>query len=63
MMLVKGDQVVMHTCIEAKNPSNYGKLWTCYTDETKVNWTNPNVVWLEGYAGAFSVEYLQKVNV
>jgi hypothetical protein len=62
-MLKKGDKVVMHTCIEAKNPKNYGKIWTCRTDEQKVTWTNPNVVWLDGYSGAFSVEFLQKVNI
>lgn len=61
--LKKGDKVVMHTCMEAENPKNYGKIWTCRTDEKEVNWTTPNVVWLEGFAGAFSVEFLQKVKL
>ncbi|MFJ6415041.1 hypothetical protein ACIQLG_19870 [Terribacillus saccharophilus] len=63
MSLKKGDLVVMHTCMEAEDPDNAGKLWVCRTDEANVKWTTPNVVWLEGYAGAFSVEYLQKVDI
>jgi hypothetical protein len=62
-LLKKGDKVVMHTCIEATNPKNYGKIWTCRTDEKEVTWTNQNVVWLKDYSGAFSVEFLQKVNI
>lgn len=60
--LKKGDKVVMHTCIEAA--SNDGVVWTCRTDERKLHEThNYTVVWLEGYSGCFSTEYLQKVNV
>lgn len=62
-LLKKGDKVVMHTCMEAVHPKNYGKIWICRTDESEVSWTRPNVVWLEGYAGAFSTEFLQKVNI
>ncbi|WP_245153946.1 hypothetical protein [Jeotgalibacillus proteolyticus] len=61
-MLKKGDKVVMHTCIEAKDPNNLGKIWTCRTDEQEVTWTGSNVVWLEGFSGAFSAQYLQKVD-
>lgn len=61
--LKKGDKVVMHTCLESQNPKYEGKVWTCRTDEKEVEWTSLNVVWLEGYSGAFSTEFLQKVNV
>lgn len=61
--LKKGDKVVMHTCIESRLEKNFGKVWICRTDESEVSWTRPNVVWLEGYAGAFSTEFLQKVNI
>ncbi|MGM7635654.1 hypothetical protein [Bacillus sp. Hm123] len=63
-VLRKGDQVVMHTCMEHESPENFGKIWTCNSNEFKLH---PNhdyaVVMLEGYSGAFCTEFLQKVNV
>lgn len=62
-MLKKGDKVVMHTCMEALNPENFGKIWTCRTDEKEYSWTSTKVIFLEGFSGCFSVEFLQKVNI
>lgn len=58
-VLNKGDKVVMHTCIEAKQHD--GTIWICKTD----SWDNGGIelVFLEGFSGAFWTEYLQKVNV
>ncbi len=63
--LKKGDWVVMHTCGEATDPDNYGKLWRCKTDEyTKGQGVyEQNLVFLEGFSGCFSTEFLQKVNL
>ena len=62
-MLKKGDKVVMHTCMEAKNPKNDGKIWTCRIDEyTQGEGVyKQNLIFLEGLSGSFSTEYLQKV--
>jgi hypothetical protein len=60
--LKKGDLVVMHTCLEAKQPKNQGKVWVCRTDEKKVPWTSNHVIWLEGFSGAFAAKYLQKID-
>lgn len=59
-MLKKDDQVVMHTCIEAKNPNNYGRIWTCLTDEFTSE-GEQQVVLLKGFSGYFLTEFLQKV--
>lgn len=66
-MLKKGDKVVMHTCIEANGPNNYGKIWVCKTDE-EIRYEGQGVleqrlVFLEGYSGSFKTKYLQKVNI
>ncbi|MGG3871647.1 hypothetical protein [Brevibacillus laterosporus] len=61
-MLKKDDQVVMHTCIEAQNPNNYGRIWTCRTDEFTAK-SGTQVVFLKGFSGYFSKEFLQKVNL
>lgn len=61
-MLKKDDQVVMHTCIEAKNPNNYGRIWTCRADEFKTE-SGAQVVFLEGFSGYFLTKFLQKVNL
>lgn len=63
--LKKGDWVVMHTCIEATNPENYGKLWQCKTDQfTRGKGVYAqDSVFLEGYSGSFAPEFLQKVNL
>lgn len=58
-VLNKGDKVVMHTCLEAKYHN--GTVWTCKTD----SWNNygNELVFLEGYCGAFCTEYLQIVKI
>ncbi|WP_203226297.1 hypothetical protein [Clostridium ihumii] len=62
-LLKQGDKVVMHTCIEAKKYN--GKIWTCKTDEytTGEGVYKQNLVFLEGFSGCFTTEYLQKVNI
>lgn len=58
--LIKGDKVVMHTCMEAE--THYGEIWTCKTNE----FTSPSgsqVVFLEGFSGYFMCNYLQFVKV
>lgn len=63
--LKKGDLVVMHTCIEARNPKYYGKLWRCKTDEFSrgEGVYEQHSVFLEGFRGSFAAEYLQKVDI
>ena len=63
--LKKGDWVVMHTCGEATDPDNYGKLWRCETDEyTRGQGVyEQNLVFLEGFSGCFLTDFLQKVNL
>src|SRR5687768_534973 len=62
--LKKGDRVVMHTCIEARNPKNYGKVWTCKVDEYEQGEGvyHQKLIFLEGFSGSFMTDYLQKVN-
>ncbi|GAB6483967.1 hypothetical protein AB3H50_28325 [Bacillus pacificus] len=64
-MLKKGDQVVMHTCDEAKHYK--GKVWTCKTDEYIKNEgegiLEQRLVFLEGFSGCFLTEYLRRVEV
>ncbi|RXG32025.1 hypothetical protein [Leeuwenhoekiella marinoflava] len=55
----KGDQVVMHSCIEANNPKNYGRIFTCSADSKKQ--LGNEVVFLELYSGYFSVKHLARV--
>ena len=43
--LKKGQQVVMHTCMEAEHPIYNGKIWTCKTD-SYVDKSNNEVVFL-----------------
>lgn len=59
-MLKKGDTVVMHTCGEAEYYK--GQIWTCEGDEFTSS-SGSQVVFLEGFSGYFSVEYLQVVNL
>lgn len=63
--LKKGDLVVMHTCIEARNPKYHGKLWRCKTDEFSrgEGVYEQHSVFLEGFRGSFAAEYLQKVDI
>ena len=56
----KGDKVVMHSCGEAGH--HRGKIWECQTDSYK-NRSGSNVVFLKGFSGSFSCNYLQIVNV
>lgn len=62
--LKKGDRVVMHTCIEARNPKNYGKVWTCKVDEYEQGEGvyHQSLIFLDGFSGSFMTKYLQKVN-
>ncbi|MFS0560108.1 hypothetical protein AB1K91_05160 [Terribacillus sp. 179-K 1B1 HS] len=64
MKLKKGDLVVMHTCIEAEDPDNFGRIWVCRSNEFK---HHPNhkhtVVMLEDFSGSFDTAYLQKIDV
>ena len=60
--LKKGQQVVMHTCMEAEHPIYNGKIWTCKTD-SYVDKSNNEVVFLEGFIGSFSCKFLQVVNI
>jgi hypothetical protein len=64
-MLKKGDKVVMHTCIEAENPKNEGRIWTCKIDEyTQGEGVyKQNLIFLEGFSGSFSTKFLQKINL
>ena len=57
--LCKGDKVVMHTCGEAFHYR--GKIWTCTCDSYDDCGTE--LVFLEGFSGAFATEYLQVVNI
>lgn len=63
--LKKGELVVMHTCVEARNPKYEGKIWTCKTDQfTRGEGVYAqDSVFLEGFTGSFAPEFLQRVNV
>lgn len=55
--LKKGDKVVMHTCMEANFYKD--RVWTCKTDSYKKE-SGTEVVFLEGFRGCFSVDFLKK---
>lgn len=57
---VAGDQVVMHSCIEAKSDECKNKIWTCETSSFKDR-GNSDVVFLEDFSGYFLTDYLRKV--
>jgi hypothetical protein len=58
----KGDKVVMHTCHESTLPQYEGKVWTCEGDSYVMKgYEKQEVVFLEGFGGCFSCEYLQIV--
>jgi hypothetical protein len=59
--LKKGDKVVMHSCMEAE--AHNGKIWICQDDQFTSRYNEQEVIFLEGFAGYFSVSYLQKVNI
>lgn len=54
----KGDKVVMHNCYEASLPKYNGKIWTCQTDSF-LDRGKEEVVFLEGFSGYFSAEFLK----
>lgn len=57
MKLKIGDQVVMHTCYEARKPKYAGKVWTVKSEPWDL--CGSEVVILEGYSGGFATEYLR----
>lgn len=59
--LKQGDKVVMHTCMEHDHPDNFGKIWTCKTDSFRHKGHDYDSIFLEGFSGSFSTEFLQKV--
>lgn len=61
--LKQGDLVVMHTCMEHDSPDNFGKIWTCRSDEFKHKGHDYGSIFLDGFSGSFSTEFLQRVNV
>ncbi|MDF2715768.1 MAG: hypothetical protein K0R28_2693 [Paenibacillus sp.] len=61
--LKKGDKVVMHTCMEARNPNYAGKIWMCRTDAFRHKGHDYESIFLEDFSGSFSAKYLVKVNV
>lgn len=61
--LKKGDTVVMHTCMEATNPKYLGRIWVCKTDAFRHKGHDYDCIFLEGFSGSFSAEYLQKVDI
>lgn len=56
----KGSKVVMHTCYESQFESNKDKVWICQTDSFLAR-DKTEVVFLEGFSGYFSVEFLMLV--
>ncbi|MGG4096182.1 hypothetical protein [Paenibacillus lautus] len=61
--LKKGDAVVMHTCMEASLPKYSGRIWICKTDAFRSKGHDYDSIFLEGFSGSFSAEFLQKVDV
>lgn len=59
-MLMKGNNVVMHSCEEANRFP--GKIWTCKSRQY-INEQNKYVVELEGFSKPFPVEKLQLVDL
>ncbi|MFC0331695.1 hypothetical protein ACFOLF_12335 [Paenibacillus sepulcri] len=59
--LQKGDKVVMHTCVESKNPKYAGKIWNVTSDQFEQS--GHFSVMLEGFSGSFATEFLQRVQI
>ena len=55
--LYKGDKVVMHDCMEAHGREDV--VWECICDSYEM--CGSEVVFLKEYSGAFSTEFLKKV--
>lgn len=61
MKFTKGDVVIMVNCGEAD--FHKGKEWTCRTDSFNPRrYPDEEMVYLEGYAGWFLCECLEKKN-
>ncbi|MGF9912804.1 hypothetical protein ABEX47_17295 [Paenibacillus ehimensis] len=61
--LKKGDYVVMHTCMESSHPKYLGRIWKCRTNAFRNKGHNYCSIFLEGFSGSFSAEYLQLVDI
>lgn len=59
--LKQDDMVVMHTCMEHDHPDNFGKIWRCKTDSFRHKGHDYDSIFLDGFSGSFSAEFLQKV--
>ncbi|WP_196243730.1 hypothetical protein [Lysinibacillus sphaericus] len=60
-MLAKGDKVVMENCMEAK--FHEGVVWNVtYEEFTRKGYGQRPVVFLEGFSGSFTTDYLRKVD-
>ena len=55
----KGDKVVMHTCHESTLTIYKDKIWTCLTDSFLAR-DKSEVVFLMGFSGYFSAQFLKK---
>lgn len=58
----KGDHVVMHTCYESTLEKYKGKIWKCRTD-SYLDKGDSEIVFLEGFSGAFFCEFLHFVKL
>ncbi|MEK5166014.1 hypothetical protein NYE69_27210 [Paenibacillus sp. FSL R5-0527] len=56
--LKPGNQVVMHSCYEARKEKYAGKVWT--VDSEPWDLCGSEVVRLKGYNGGFATEFLKK---
>ncbi|MGG0754040.1 hypothetical protein [Brevibacillus laterosporus] len=61
--LKKGDQVACTHAQKLRFSNNYGKIWSCQTDDGFTAKSGTQVVFLEGFSGYFSTVILQKVNL
>ena len=63
--LIKGDKVVMHTCIEATLPNYKDKIWVCETDSylNKSTYEDIELVFLKGFSGCFATKFLTLIKV
>lgn len=57
-LLQPGDKVMMHTCLEADHYKD--KVWICESKEFR-SASGTYVVFLEGFSGYFSTEFLNKI--
>ncbi|MEK4993224.1 hypothetical protein [Paenibacillus sp. FSL H7-0918] len=53
------DQVMMHSCYEARKEKYKDKVWTVKSEPWDL--CGSEVVLLEGFSGGFATEYLKKV--